>query len=321
VDEARLQQNQMRGNISAVAVAVGASVGLLSGVEQNMGPNNDGQPGEAQNLLNLLNNVQENQSNKNDIQANQTSYSQEIQQLDKQEKDLADLETRLKEFQSISPAVLTRPFAIATHSLSPFQFTPMNFFTPGVIALLLQHITITIAALSIVRERRAGMIELFRVSPLKASETLIGKYISYMIFGVFIAAVLGLLLAYGLKVPMLGSWSNFAVVVLLLLFASLGIGFFISLVAATESQAVQYAMIALLLSVFFSGFILDLRYMVGPVRAVSWLLPATYSTILFQGIMLRGSGLILIYVLGLAAIGIILFLFSLILMRRQMAHE
>ncbi len=191
VDQARSEQSQMRGNISAVAQAVGASVGLLSGVEQNVG--SGGENGQAQEILTLLDRVQNNQASKGELQSNQSGYDQEIQQLDQQEKDLEELDSKLSEFQSISPAVLTRPFAIATHSMSPFEFTPMNFFTPGVIALLLQHITVTIAALSIVRERRAGTIELFRVSPIKASEILSGKYISYMIFGIVIAAVLGLI--------------------------------------------------------------------------------------------------------------------------------
>lgn len=318
VEEARGHQTQMRSHISTLALAVGSSAGLLSGVEQNMGPAD--QPGEAQDILNLLNDVQSNPASSQEIPEDR-SYDEEIQQLREEEADLERLENRLAEFERISPQVLTRPFTVTSKALSPFEFTPMHFFTPGVIALLLQHITVTIAGLSIVRERRAGTIELFRVSPITAGEALIGKYLSYMFFGVLIATILGLLLAFGLRVPMLGNWWNFALVVFVLLFSSLGIGFFISLIASTESQAVQFAMIALLLSVFFSGFILDLRYMWGPVKAVSWILPATYGTVLLQNIMLRGGGILPLMLLGMAAIGIMLFLISWLLMRRQMAHE
>ncbi|HEX2981728.1 MAG TPA: ABC transporter permease, partial [Anaerolineaceae bacterium] len=322
VEEGRAQQRQMRQRISTVALAVGASAGLLNGVQQNLGDggNGNGDGSDAANILNLLNAVQESPSNTQDV-PDQSDYSQQIRELEQTEADLADLETQLQEFRSVSPQVLTRPFMVETKAINRFQFTPMHFFTPGVITLLLQHITVTIAALSIVRERRAGTVELFRVSPITSGQILIGKYIAYMVFGAFIAAVLGLLLAYGLRVPMFGSWVNFAIVVALLLFSSLGIGFLISLVAGTESQAVQFAMIALLLAVFFSGFLLDLRYLYGAVRVVSWLLPATYGTILLQGIMLRGAGLNLLLLGGLAAIGIVTFIASWLLMRRQMAHE
>ena len=70
-------------------------------------------------------------------------------------------------------------------------------------------------------------------------------------------------------VPTLGSWINARIVVLALIFATMGIGFLISLFASTESQAVQFAMIALLFSVFFSGFILDLGYLVCSVQIIS----------------------------------------------------
>lgn len=314
--EARTQQRLMRGNISALSLAVGASAGLLSGVERNTGGQSE--DSSAASIVNLLENVQNNATNANDIQ-DKADYSAEIAELDQQERDLTELETQLAEFRSISPQIITQPFGSKVYGISTLQFTPMAFFTPGVIVLLLQHITITIAALSIVRERRAGMMELFRVSPIASGQIMIGKYISYLIFGALIALVLALLLYYGLHVPMLGAWANFALVAFLVLFASLGIGFFISLVAATESQAVQFAMIALLLSVFFSGFILDLRYLAGPVRIVSWLLPATYGTVLLQDIMLRGSGLQIALIGGLAGIGVVMFLVSWLLMRRKMA--
>lgn len=318
VARARVEQRQMQHNIGSVALAVGASVGLLSGVQQDVGSGNN--QADAQSTLNLLNDVQSNPTNKGEI-AQKSDYTAEIQQLDKQDQDLAKLQSQLNEFQSISPTVLTQPFAVKVFSMSQYAFTPMNFFTPGVIILLLQHVVITVAALSIVRERRSGAMELFRVSPVTSGQALIGKYISYLIFGAFIALALALLLNYGLNAPMLGQWWQFAVVVLLVMFAATGIGFFISLVAGTESQAVQFAMIALLLSVFFSGFILDLRYLYGPVKIVSWLLPATYGTVMLQDIMLRGRDMNLLLLGGLIGIGVAFFLISWFLMRRRMAHE
>jgi len=72
------------------------------------------------------------------------------------------------------------------------------------------------------------------------------------------------------------------------LFTSLGIGFAISIVSQTDSQAVQYSMIILLASVFFSGFIMSLDMLLPPVRVISWLLPTTYGTLLLRDIALRG---------------------------------
>jgi ABC-2 type transport system permease protein len=316
---AQSAQLKMKGNLSTLAVAIGASANLLNGIGQDPGSSNAAN--NAQDIAQILKSIQNSSANTTDIQAGQTNFSNEIQALSKTELDLASLQDKLNQFKQISPVISVSPFASETSGIAPVTLTPLDFFTPGVIVLLLQHIAVTIASLSIVRERRSGAMELFRVSPISAGEALIGKYLSYLIFGVFLAAVLALLLAYGLKIPMLGRWSDFAIVAIAVIFASLGYGFVISLIAQTESQAVQLAMIMLLLSVFFSGFLLDLRYFADPVKIISWLLPTTYGSVLLQNIMLRGNPLILIYILGLAGIGLALFVISWLLMKRQMSHE
>jgi len=317
--QARVAQQEVRANLSTISLAVGASVGLLSGVQENLGTGE--QSTAEQEILNTLAEIQNNPAISQEFGDNQDGYDQEIREIEDIETRMAELDEKLAEFQSVSPEILVRPFTTETMSIAPVEFTPLDFFTPGVIVLLLQHVAVTIAALSIVREKTSGTLELFRVSPISAAETLLGKYLSYMVFGIMIAAILGALLAFGLRVPMLGRWEDFAIVVVAVLFASLGLGFLISLTAQTESQAVQFAMIALLLSVFFSGFLLDLRYLLDPVKAVSYALPATHGAILLQNIMLRGNPLLTANILALFGIALILVLIDWLIMRRRMANE
>jgi ABC-2 type transport system permease protein len=86
---------------------------------------------------------------------------------------------------------------------------------------------------------------------------------------------------------MLGNWWYFVLVIAAVPFTSLGIGFAISIGSQTDSQAVQYSMIILLASVFFSRFIMNLDLLWLPVRVISWLLPTTYEWIV------RGFGLLI----------------------------
>jgi len=120
---------------------------------------------------------------------------------------------------------------------------------------------------------------------------------------------------------MLGSWVDYALVVLTLLFTAIGVGFLLSLFAKTEMQAVQYAMFILLGSVFFSGFFLDLRYLWEPVRAISWALPATYAIRLMQGLMLRGDPINIGVHAALLGIGILLFVLTWFMLRRRLQSE
>ena len=234
------------------------------------------------------------------------------------ENDLTTAHDQLATFRSLGAAVLVNPFNADTKPLSAIIFTPTEFFAPAVIVLLLQHLSITFASLSIVRERRSGIIELFRVAPISAFETLIGKFLSYLLFETLLAGVITFLAVWLLKVPMFGHWTSYALAVVVLLFTSLGVGFLISLISQTDTQAVQYSMLLLLASIFFSGFFLDLRLMWEPMKVLAWSLPATYGIRMLQDIMLRGASVPALLLYGLALIGAGLFLVDWLILRQRM---
>lgn len=311
------RQKDLNQNLAGVLSSVESRMLFAQVVQSETGA--AGQPDNLNEIASAITRLQDQQNSDQGFDPNSASYRQEIQRLDETDQQLAKLETRLKEFQSVSPAVLVSPFRSETRSIAPLSnIQPVIFFAPAVIALLLQHMAVTFGSLSIVRERLSGTMELFRVSPVSAFEALMGKYISYMILGSILSAILLLLLYFVLRVPFLGGWWNVILTTLALLFVSLGLGFFISLVVENESQAVQLAMISLLVSVFFSGMFLDLRYLLKPVQIISWVTPATYARILYQDIMLRGYGITLLYILGLIFIGLFFFLLSLKILRKEM---
>ena len=237
------------------------------------------------------------------------------------EKDLTALYEKLTTFRSLASGIMVRPFSAKILGLSDTILTVTGFFAPAVIVLLLQHFSITFASLSIVRETRSGIMELFRVSPITAFETLAGKYLSYLFFEIILAGIITALAVWLLKIPILGHMQDYALAVVVLLFTSLGVGFFISLISETDTQAVQYSMLLLLASIFFSGFFLDLRLMREPITVLAWSLPATYGIRMLQDIMLRGSSIPMLIFLGISAIGIVLFLVDWILLRKKMESQ
>lgn len=311
---ARQQQIELTDNLDNVSLAVGASLGLLSGVEQTLGGGGGGDAGDILASLNSLQGDLDQISVGNEMEPTQ----EEVDSARRVEENLQGLESQLEQFTEISPHIIVQPFRSEAESIAEVEPSPLDFFAPAVVSLLLQHLAITFAALSIVRERNVGTLELFQVSPLSAGETLFGKYLSYMFFGVLITAALTLLLYFGLAVPMLGSWWNYALVVLGLLFTSISIGFVISLLSQTDSQAVQYTMLVLLTSVFFSGFIMDLSLLWEPVRAISWALPTTYGIVMLRDIMLRGLQPDMLLVAALYAIGVALMVVAWLLLRRML---
>lgn len=220
------------------------------------------------------------------------------------------------EATDIPPGVIANPTKAETANVAPSEPGVINFFGPAVFALVLQHLAITLSALSMVRERLSGQFDRFRVAPVSSMELLTGKYVAYAALSLGVAAIVGALLVGILHVPLLGGWTQFIGIVLLLAFASLGVGLLISLVADSERQAVQLSMLVLLASVFFSGFILPLIDFAPWARYLAYLLPVTHGIALLQDQMLRGDIGQAWMLAALAVIGVLLFVGSLMRLQR-----
>jgi ABC-2 type transport system permease protein len=219
--------------------------------------------------------------------------------------------------KEVPAEVLVAPLRVEEHNVAPFEPTAISFFGPAAMALMLQHIAVTLMALSLVRERLPGALDLFRVAPVGPGELILGKIMSYSFIVIGVAAALFLLLTFSLGVPMLGSGPHFVLIILTLILFSLAIGMLISLVSRTDTQAVQLTMLVLLTSVFFSGFFVSLDTLVPWVRSISYAMPATYAILALQDVMLRGRAPELWQQVTPAAIAHFLFLFASLLFRRQ----
>lgn len=211
--------------------------------------------------------------------------------------------------------IVAHPFKGVVVDRAPVKPEMLTYFAPAVLALVLQHLAMTLTALSMVRERLSGAIDMFRVSPVGTLEMLIGKYIAYGLLSVLVTVAVVLATTGGLGIPFRGQVGGFALAAALLTFASLGLGLLISLVSDSERQAVQLSMLVLLFTVFFSGFVLSVHEFRMPVRALAYALPATYGISLFQDEMLRGT-MRETWMLGaLGGIGGVLFLLSALRLR------
>jgi ABC-2 type transport system permease protein len=219
---------------------------------------------------------------------------------------------------NIPPEVIASPTSAKVVNLAPISPAIVAFFGIAALALVLQHMSVTLLALSIVRERTSGAMDLFRVAPIRATELVIGKVLAFGLLGGVIAVIsVGLLIGL-LHVPMLGPPLLIAGTIGLLLAASLGLGLVISVVSGSERQAVQLSLLVLLASMFFSGFVLRIDEFEAPVQAAAYVLPVTHGISLLQDLFLRGFIERPWQVAALAVIAAVLLAASWILLRREM---
>jgi ABC-2 type transport system permease protein len=206
----------------------------------------------------------------------------------------------LNDVVRIPSYVISAPTAAEVDNVAPSEPTVVQYFAPAVLALILQHLAVTLIALSVVREKNSGLFELFRISPITTAELVTGKLVAYGLFaGAVAAATIGLLVA-GFHVPILAQPGWIALVAGLLVASSLGLGLVIAAVSDSEPQVVQLSLLVLLASVFFSGFVLAISEFSEPIRSLIYILPVANGIRLFGDFMFRG-GTVVVWQLWLLA--------------------
>lgn len=245
-----------------------------------------------------------------------TSGEDALQSARQFEEDLATLESGLDRLLAIEPELLVRPFGVNVEDISSLPDTPALYYAPGALIILIQHLSITFAALSLVRERQLGLTELFRASPLKPVEILVGKFLAFLVISGTVAVVLtAAMYAFGLTIR--GDPGYFLLTIVLVIAASLGLGFILSSVSRTDSQAVQYTMMVLLASIFFTGFMIPLGQLVPAVKVVSYLIPGTYGIEALEDIMFGGLTPNLLVLAGLALYSLVVLIASWFVLRQH----
>jgi ABC-2 type transport system permease protein len=250
-----------------------------------------------------------------------STVNREIYRIGAEEGKAYALRIGGRDISNLSPELIASPTKPVLVNLAPVAPTIVGFYGPAALALVLQHMAVTLIALSIVRERQSGSLDRFRSSPMRANEIVIGKVVAFGILGGGIATLSVWLLVSFLGVPLLGAPGLLAVVIGMLLVASLGLGLLISVVSDSERQAVQLSLLTLLASMFFSGFVLRIEEFQPAVQAAAYLLPVTHGITLVQELMLGGSIVHGWQLFALGAIAAVLLASSWLLLWREMRPE
>jgi ABC-2 type transport system permease protein len=303
------QVQTAQGDLASLALVLGPSLAVLGGVENALGP------GDSAALIDAYTSLSEGSTQ---LERTQDPSAVDQQQVTRLSQDLTTLEQELETFQSLPPEVIVSPFNGTAQRLVDEPVELVDFYAPAVVALLVQHMVVTFVGLSIVRERELGTNELFRAAPVAPAEIVVGKYIAFTLLGGVLAAILVAGLTAVLGVPMVGSLGVVATVLLLLLWASIGLGYLVSLLANTDSEAVQYAMLVLLASIFFSGFLISLDRFHAVLRWIAHALPVTNGVVLLRDEMLRGQLIQPLTLPLLLALAVVLFAASARLYRSRL---
>jgi ABC-2 type transport system permease protein len=165
----------------------------------------------------------------------------------------------------------------------------IDYVVPGIIGLILQLLTVTLMACTIARERESGTLYQLMVTSLRRREIVIGKMLPYLVVSVFLVLVIMAVsgLHFGVAFHQLPA---LAVVCLLFLLCSLGLGLLISAFSRTQTQAIQFSVFFLLPVFVLSGAFAPLEQLPTGIRYVSELFPLTHFCRAFRLVNMYDAG-------------------------------
>ncbi|HEY4211704.1 MAG TPA: ABC transporter permease [Steroidobacteraceae bacterium] len=173
---------------------------------------------------------------------------------------------------------------------NPERRTPVQI-VPALIGVILSMTMVVFTAVSLVRERERGNLELLITTPVKSVELMIGKLAPYVLVGLVqttIILVTGVLL---FDVPINGNIVQLYVGATLFIAATLSLGLVISTLVQTQFQAMQLGFLTLLPSILLSGFMFPFDGMPPVVQWIAQILPLTHFNDIVRGVVLRGAEL------------------------------
>jgi len=165
-----------------------------------------------------------------------------------------------------------------------------NFYVPGVIAIVVMLITLTLTSMAVVREKEIGTIEQIMVTPITPLEFILGKTLPFALIGFVDVILVTLVGVLWFGVPIRGSLPLLFFSTSLYLLTTLGIGLLISTLSQTQQQAMMGAFFFYLPAVLLSGFMFPIANMPEVVQWVTYFNPLHYFLVVVRGIFLKGVG-------------------------------
>jgi len=185
-------------------------------------------------------------------------------------------------------------------------------FVPGLIAIILMLVSAMMTSISITKEKELGTMEILLATPMRPGIIIIAKVIPYLLLSFTNAMIVLMLGNFVFDVPIHGNFALLLFQMILFVMTVLSLGIFISTVTSSQQVALMASLMGLMLpTILLSGFIFPIENMPVPLQIVSNMVPAKWFIIIIKNIMLKGTGLSVIWKETLIIIGFMTFFISL----------
>ncbi len=189
-------------------------------------------------------------------------------------------------------------------------------FVPGVMAMVLLLVCTMMTAITIVREKELGTMEVMLVSPMRPQLVVFAKAVPYLLLSTINIASILLLSVFVLEVPINGSLALLVFESILFTLVSLSLGLLISSGAESQQTAMFISLVGMFLpTIMLSGFMFPVENMPLPLRIVSNIVPAKWYFSIVKSVMIKGVGFEVVWKETLILGGMMIFFLTLAVKR------
>ena len=213
----------------------------------------------------------------------------------------------------------TPPLDISLRVWFNEEMKESNYMIPSELGFIAAAITAMLASMVIAKEREIGTLEQLMITPIRATELVVGKSVMAVTLGYTLFVLMFGMVVWGFGVPMRGSLSLMLVLALIYMLVELGWGLMISSVAKSQMQALLIVFVVILVMVIFSGYAFPVDTMPPFMQLIANLFPLKHWLIVFRSIMLKGAGLDVLWpeLLAILGLGVLIYTGTILLLRRK----
>lgn len=215
-----------------------------------------------------------------------------------------------------------QPYHVQIQGIVPGNPGYLEFLAPGTMAMVVMMALMTGLPHAISGERDAGTLDGMLVSPTSRLSIILGKAMSQTLRGMVQAAII-----FGLGVGLFGvvvygSGPLVIALMLLTVFAFVGLGILLTSVSDREETATMVMMTVMFPQIFLSGVFFPIALMPWYMQDIAQLLPLTYATTALRKVIVLGAGLSTVWpdVVVLFLVGAVMLAISVPLFKRAMSR-
>ncbi len=173
------------------------------------------------------------------------------------------------------------------------SLTQLQYMVPSILPFAVFFMCFILSIIALINERKGGTMDLLLLSPYRKINIILGYIIPLSVVSIIQSTILLLLTIFGFGVPVIGGvGAYFAVYIMLLLigWCGMSLGFLLSSVAKTELQAIQFIPMVIFTALLLSGILVPLETIPRWLQPISYLIPLTYGAEYMRTVMIEGTG-------------------------------